>query len=69
MRDEPESSAEFLVVHGGLVFALTPFLCHELRLVELELALLTHPGDAVSCVLVCQQLKQELPQLDLTIVT
>lgn len=64
----PEGSAEFLVVHGRFVLALAPFLSHKLRLIEFELSLLTHPGDAVSCILVCQQLKQELPQLDLTIV-
>lgn len=68
MRSKPESPAEFLVVHGGLVLALTPLLRHQLRLVELELALLAHPGDAVSRVLVRQQLQQELPQLDLSIV-
>lgn len=67
-RNKPEGSAEFLIVHSGLVLALAPFLCHKLRLVEFELALLAHPGDAVSCILVRQQLQQELPQLDLTVV-
>lgn len=68
-RDQPEGAAELLIVHGGLVLALTPFLGHELGLVELELALLAHPGDTVPGVLVRQQLKQKLPKLDLTIVT
>lgn len=67
-RNTPQSPAEFLVVHCGLVFALAPFLGHQLRLVELELALFSHPGDAVSGILVGQQFQQKLPQLDLTIV-
>lgn len=66
---KPEGSTELLIVHGRLVLALAPFLCHELRLVEFELSLLAYPGDAVSCVLVGQKLEQKLPQLDLTIVT
>lgn len=68
-RNKPQGSAELLVVHRRLVLALAPFLRHQLRLVELELALLTHPGDAVSRVFVRQQLQQKLPQLDLTVVT
>lgn len=64
----PEGSAELLVIHSGLVLALAPLLSDQLRLVEFELALLSHPGNAVSGVLVCQQLEQELPQLDLTVV-
>lgn len=67
-RNKPESSAEFLIVHCWLVLALAPFLCHKLRLIEFELSLLAYPGDAVSGIFVCQQLQQELPQLDLTIV-
>ncbi|KAG7215782.1 hypothetical protein INR49_021905 [Caranx melampygus] len=51
------------------VLALAPFLSHKLRLIEFELSFLAHPGDAVPCILVCEQLKQELPQLDLTVVT
>lgn len=66
--NQPEGPAELLVVHGGLVLALPPFLSYELRLVELELALLPDPGDAVSGVFVRQQLQEELPQLDLTVV-
>lgn len=67
-RNTPQSSAEFLIVHCGLVFSLAPFLGHQLRLVEFELALFSHPGDAVSRILVGQQLQQKLPELDLTIV-
>ena len=66
--NKPEGSAEFLIVHSGLVLALAPFLCDKLWLVEFELALLANPGDTISCILVCQQLQKELPQLDLTVV-
>lgn len=68
-RNKPQCSAELLVVHRWFVLSLTPFLGHEFRLVEFELSLFTDPRDAVSCVFVRQELQQELPQLDLTIVT
>ena len=68
-RHGPECSTELLVVHGGLVLALAPLLGHQFRLVQLEFALFAHPGDAIPGVLIRQQLQQELPELDLTVVT
>ena len=65
----PERAAQFLVVHAGFVLALAPHLGHHLGVVEFELAVVPDPLNHLAAVLVRQQLQQELPQLDLTVVT
>ena len=65
----PQCSTEFLVIHGRFVFPLTPHLSHHFRVVQLELTLLPDPLNHFPTVFVRQQIQQELPQLDLPIVT
>lgn len=50
-----QSSAQLLVIHGGLVFPPTPLLCHLLRVVQFKLAILSNPHDQMSTASVCQQ--------------
>lgn len=46
--------AEFLVVHGGLVFPLSPHLSHHFGVVQFELSLLPYPLNHLPTVLVSQ---------------
>lgn len=65
----PQCSAELLVVHGWFVFSSTPLSGYLLRVVQFELAILSHPHDKVPTASVGKQLEQELPQLNLAVVT
>ncbi len=51
----PQSSAQFLVVHVGLVLPGAPKLSHDFRVLELELALVADPVDDLAVVLLRQQ--------------
>lgn len=64
-----QCSAQFFVVHGWFVLPSAPLLGHLLRIVQFELAILADPHDKVPTASVGQQLQQELPQLDLTVIT
>lgn len=46
-----QSSTELLVVHTGLILALTPQSRHRLRLYQLELSFSPQPLDTVTVVL------------------
>ena len=61
----PKSSWEFIVVHVRLGLPLTPSSGDFIRVCELKLSIGTLPCNAVSVTGVWQQLKKELPQLDL----
>lgn len=63
-----ECPAQFLIVHGWFVFTFTPQLCNHFWIVQFELPFTSKPMDNITMLLVCQQLKEELPQLNLTIV-
>jgi hypothetical protein len=63
-----EGPGQLLIVHVGLVLASAPQLGHHLRVAQLELPLLPLPVNHLPVVLVREQLQQELPQLDLTVV-
>lgn len=60
-----QSTAELVIVHVGLALALAPTLRHLVWVGHLELTIGALPCDDAGIVLVGQQLKQELPQLDL----
>ena len=63
-----EATAQFFVVHGGLVLFLAPHLCHRRRLKDFELIVfLLGPLDQVCAFNVDEKLKKELPQLNGTI--
>lgn len=57
--------AQFVVVHVGFAFALSPAPSHLVRVDELELAVGALPGDAWHVGAVREELQQELPQLNL----
>jgi len=63
-----ERPAQFFIVHGWFVFTFTPQLCNHFWIVQFELPFTSKPMDNVAMLLVRQQLKEELPQLNLTIV-
>ena len=65
----PECPAEFFIVHVGLVLSRSPELGHHFRVLQFELAHVAYPVDHVAVLLVCQELQQELPQLNLPIVS
>ena len=63
-----EGPAHLVVVHVGLGLPLTPPPCHLIRIRELELPGGALPRDDGGVGRVREQLQQELPQLDLTVV-
>ena len=65
----PECPAEFFIVHVGLVLSRSPELSHHFWVFQFELAHVAYPVDHVAVLLVCQELKQELPELNLAIVS
>lgn len=64
----PQGSTQLFIIHGWFVFPSAPLLSHLLGIVQFKLAILTNPHDEVTTASVGQQLQQELPQLNLTIV-
>lgn len=62
----PQSTAELIVVHVRLGLALAPSSCNLVWVCQLKLAVSAFPGDTASVAGVTQQLKQKLPQLDLS---
>ncbi len=64
--DIPKCSAEFIIVHVWLRFPFTPFPGDLVGVSQLELAVRPLPRDDGGVGGVGQELKQELPQLDLT---
>lgn len=58
--------AQLVVVHVGFALALPPTPSHLVRVDELKLAIGALPGDARHVGAVGEELKQELPQLNLT---
>ena len=59
-----EPPGQLLVVHLGLVLPDAPPPGHLVRVGHLELPAVPGPGDEVLTSLVCEELQQELPQLD-----
>lgn len=62
-----ERTAEFVVVHAGLVLADPPQPGHLLRLQQLELPVVGGPGDDVLVPGLLEELEEELPQGDSTV--
>ena len=65
----PQGATKLLVIHGGFVLPPPPLLCHQLWIIQLELAVLPHPHDEMPTPAVRQQFQEKLPQLDLSVVT
>lgn len=63
-----ECPTQFLIVHCWFVFTFTPQLCHHFWIVQFKFPFISKPLDNTTVLFVCQQLQQELPQLDLAIV-
>lgn len=59
-----QGSAQFVVVHVGLILAQPPEFGNLLRLEQLELAVVRRPADEMFVTLVQQQLQKELPKCD-----
>ena len=59
-----EAPTELFVVHLRLVLSQSPPPGHLIRLVELELPILTRPRYDVLASSVSQELKEKLPQLN-----
>ena len=59
-----QTAREFLVVHLWLVFPHAPPPGHLVRVRQFKLPAVPGPGDEVLTSLVCEELQQELPQLD-----
>ena len=59
-----QSPGQLLVIHLGLVFPDAPSPGHLVRVHHLELPAVPGPGDEALTRLVCEELQQELPQLD-----
>lgn len=62
-----EGSAEFVVIHVGLVLANPPETSHLFCLQKLELPVVRGPADHVLIPRLPQELKEELPQGDGTV--
>lgn len=64
----PQATAEFLVVHSGLVLLLSPHFGYSGRLKDFELVvLIVCPLDEVCAVWIDDKLQEELPELDWSI--
>ena len=61
----PDGAAHLVVVHVGLVLALAPAPRHLVGVEHAELTARVLPADEESVGGVCEQLQDELPQLDL----
>lgn len=64
-----EGSRQLLVVHRRFVFPLTPQASAQLWIVQLEFPRIAAPFDDRRVLSVGENLKKELPQLNLTVVT
>lgn len=62
-----ESTAEFIIVHTGLVFADSPESGHLLCLQQFELPVVGGPRDDILVLRLLQELEEELPQGDSTV--
>lgn len=62
-----EGSAEFVVVHIGLVLPNSPETSHLFRLQKLELPVVRGPADHVLVLRLLEELEEELPQGDSTV--
>lgn len=62
-----EGSAEFVIIHVGLVLANPPKTSHLFCLQKLELSIVRGPADHVLILRLLQELKEELPQGDGTV--
>lgn len=62
-----ESTAEFIIVHTGLVLADSPQSGHLLCLQQLELPVVGGPADDVLVLRLLEELEEELPQGDSTV--
>ncbi len=61
-----DGTAELVVVHVWLAFACPPHHGDGLGVQQLELPVASHPRDDVGVLLVLKELKQKLPELNLT---
>ena len=57
-------SGHFLIVHLWFIFPQSPSHSHLIRVIHFELPSVPGPGDDVDTRLVCEELQQELPELD-----
>lgn len=62
-----EGSAEFVVIHVGLVLTNPPETSHLFCLQELELPVIGCPADHVFVLRLLEELQEELPQGDGTV--
>ena len=59
-----QTARQFLIVHLWLVFPHAPSHGNLIGVIHLELPSVPGPGDDVDARLVCEELQQELPQLN-----
>ena len=59
----PQCSAQFVIVHIGLVFPFPPTPCHFIGVHHFEFTICAFPLDAIHISTVREELKQELPKL------
>lgn len=62
-----ESTAEFIIVHTGLVLADSPESGHLLCLQQFELPVVGGPTDDILVLRLLEELEEELPQGDSTV--
>lgn len=62
-----ESTAEFIIVHTGLVLADSPESGHLLCLQQFELPVVGGPTDDILVLRLLEELEKELPQGDSTV--
>lgn len=61
-----EGAAEFIIVHIGLAFPLSPAPGDLIGIGHLEFPIGAFPGDAVGVRAIRQELQEELPKLNLS---
>lgn len=59
-----QTTTQLLIIHLGFVLANSPSTRHLVRVGEFELPAVASPRYETLARFVCQQLQQELPQLD-----